>query len=73
MKVRPVLGELSRFADVVISPSGVPIIPCTKLEITEKWQVCYLFVSMMELKVIVLSTCVSWSNLSLLPRQTQNL
>eukprot|EP00026_Physarum_polycephalum_P000113 Phypoly_transcript_00113.p1 GENE.Phypoly_transcript_00113~~Phypoly_transcript_00113.p1 ORF type:complete len:2230 (+),score=343.31 Phypoly_transcript_00113:65-6691(+) len=38
MKVRPVLGELSRYADVAVSPSGVPIIPCNKIETTEKWQ-----------------------------------
>ena len=39
MKVRRVLGEISRYADVLISPSGIPVIPCTKLETTEKWQV----------------------------------
>jgi hypothetical protein len=37
MKVRPVLGEIARYAEVVLSPSGVPVVPCTKLETTEKF------------------------------------
>lgn len=39
MKVRPIIGDIAKYAQVLISPSGVPVIPCTNLENTPKSEV----------------------------------
>jgi hypothetical protein len=40
MKVRPVLGDISKFA-VLLSPSGIPVIPCTRLDDVHQSEVFY--------------------------------